>query len=59
MPATNEIRTEAGCRHPRSLRPRAGRTRPREQGHVVVCDADLSKSTMTTYFAKEFPDRFF
>jgi transketolase len=25
----------------------------------VVCDADLSKSTMTTYFAKEFPDRFF
>src|SRR3954470_373450 len=26
---------------------------------VVVCDADLSKSTMTTYFAKEFPDRFF
>ena len=34
-----------------------------ELGHanpnVVVCDADLSKSTMTTYFAKEFPDRFF
>src|SRR5438270_4503946 len=26
---------------------------------VVVCDADLSKSTMTVYFAKEFPDRFF
>jgi len=26
---------------------------------VVVLDADLSKSTMTTYFAKEFPDRFF
>jgi transketolase len=26
---------------------------------VVVCDADLSKSTMTTYFEKEFPDRFF
>jgi transketolase len=26
---------------------------------IVVCDADLSKSTMTTYFAKEFPDRFF
>jgi transketolase len=23
-----------------------------------VCDADISKSTMTTYFAKEFPDRF-
>ncbi len=26
---------------------------------VVVCDADLSKSTYTTYFAKEFPERFF
>lgn len=31
----------------------------RENKDVVVCDADLSKSTMTTYFAKEFPDRFF
>jgi transketolase len=30
----------------------------RENQDVVVCDADLSKSTMTTYFAKEFPDRF-
>ena len=34
-----------------------------ELGHenpdIVVLDADLSKSTMTTYFAKEFPDRFF
>lgn len=27
--------------------------------NIVVVDADLSKSTMTTYFAKEFPDRFF
>ncbi len=27
--------------------------------NVVVCDADLSKSTMTTFFAKEFPERFF
>ena len=26
---------------------------------IVVCDADLSKSTMTTYFAKAFPERFF
>ncbi len=26
---------------------------------IVVCDADLSKSTMTHFFAKEFPDRFF
>jgi transketolase len=31
----------------------------RENPDIVVCDADLSKSTMTTYFAKEFPDRFF
>jgi transketolase len=31
----------------------------RENKNVVVCDADLTKSTMTTYFAKEFPDRFF
>src|SRR5215203_2748099 len=31
----------------------------RENKNVVVCDADLSKSTMTTYFAKEFPERFF
>jgi transketolase len=26
---------------------------------IVVLDADLSKSTMTHYFAKEFPSRFF
>jgi transketolase len=26
---------------------------------VVVCDADLSKSTFTAPFAKEFPERFF
>jgi transketolase len=31
----------------------------RENKDIVVCDADLSKSTMTTFFAKEFPDRFF
>jgi len=31
----------------------------RRNPDVVVCDADLSKSTMTNYFAKEFPDRFF
>ncbi len=30
----------------------------RENKDIVVCDADLSKSTMTAYFAKEFPDRF-
>jgi transketolase len=32
-----------------------GRANP----NVVVCDADLSKSTFTSLFAKEFPDRFF
>src|SRR5437763_6251092 len=31
----------------------------RENKNVVVCDADLSKSTYTNFFAKEFPDRFF
>jgi transketolase len=30
----------------------------RENKDIVAIDADLSKSTMTTYFAKEFPDRF-
>ncbi len=30
----------------------------RENPNVWAVDADLSKSTMTTYFAKEFPDRF-
>jgi transketolase len=31
----------------------------RELPDLVVLDADLSKSTMTKYFAAEFPDRFF
>ena len=31
----------------------------RENNQVVVCDADLSKSTYTNLFAKEFPERFF
>lgn len=31
----------------------------RANNDVVVCDADLSKSTMVHGFAKEFPDRFF
>src|SRR5438046_3015724 len=30
-----------------------------ENKDIVVCDADLSKSTYTHLFAKEFPDRFF
>lgn len=31
----------------------------KENRDIVVCDADLSKSTMTTYFAQAFPERFF
>lgn len=31
----------------------------RKDSNIVVLDADLSKSTQTQYFAKEFPDRFF
>lgn len=31
----------------------------RENKDVVVCDADLSKSTYTSFFQKEFPERFF
>ena len=31
----------------------------RENPDIVVLDADLSKSTMTLHFAKEFPNRFF
>jgi transketolase len=30
-----------------------------KNSHVVVLDADLSQSTLTKYFAAEFPDRFF
>ncbi len=31
----------------------------RENKDIVALDADLSKSTMTHFFAQEFPDRFF
>lgn len=31
----------------------------RKDRNIVVCDADLSKSTMTHKFAQEFPERFF
>lgn len=31
----------------------------RENSNIVVLDADLSGSTQTKFFAKEFPDRFF
>lgn len=45
-----------------SMRETYGRTLVelgRENTDVVVLDADLSPSTMTRYFAREFPDRFF
>ena len=31
----------------------------KENPAIVVLDADLSPSTMTDYFKKEFPERFF
>lgn len=31
----------------------------KEYEQIVVLDADLSKSTMTTHFAQQFPERFF
>src|ERR1700690_3109249 len=31
----------------------------KENRDVVVCDADLSKSTFTSLFHNEFPERFF
>ena len=31
----------------------------KENPNVVCCDADLSKSTYTHWFGKEFPSRFF
>jgi transketolase len=31
----------------------------KENKDIVVLDADLAKSTMTLYFAREFPERFF
>ncbi len=31
----------------------------RQNRDIVVLDSDLSPSTMTTFFAREFPDRFF
>lgn len=45
-----------------SLRETYGRTLVelgKENPDIVALDADLSRSTMTHYFAKEFPERFF
>src|ERR1022692_2161764 len=57
MPAKTKFEIKLGA----ATREAFGRTLVelgRENKDVVVCDADLSKSTMTTYFAKEFPERF-
>jgi transketolase len=57
MPAKTKFEIKLGA----ATREAFGRTLVelgRENKDIVVCDADLSKSTMTTYFAKEFPDRF-
>jgi transketolase len=58
MPARTKFEVKLGA----ATREAFGRTLVelgRENKDIVVCDADLSKSTMTAYFAKEFPDRFF
>src|SRR3954462_3740969 len=58
MPAQTKFEMKMGA----ATREAFGRTLVelgRENKDIVVCDADLSKSTMTTYFAKEFPERFF
>jgi len=58
MPAETKYELKPGA----ATREAFGRTLVelgRENKDIVVCDADLSKSTMTVYFQKEFPDRFF
>ncbi|SPE26831.1 putative transketolase C-terminal section [Candidatus Sulfopaludibacter sp. SbA3] len=57
MPAKTKFEVKLGA----ATREAFGRTLVelgRQNKDIVVCDADLSKSTMTTYFAKEFPERF-
>ncbi len=57
MPAKTKFEIKLGA----ATREAFGRTLVElgaENKDIVVCDADLSKSTMTVYFAKEFPDRF-
>src|SRR5260370_28435648 len=58
MPAKTRFEVKLGA----ATREAFGRTLVelgRENRDVVVVDADLAKSTMTVYFQKEFPDRFF
>ena len=58
MPAQTKFELKLGA----ATREAFGRTLAelgRENKDIVACDADLSKSTMMTYFAKEFPERCF
>ena len=56
MPANTKFELKLGA----PTREAFGRTLAelgKENPNVVVGDADLTKSTMTTYFAKAFPER--
>ncbi len=58
MPANTKFELKLGA----ATREAFGRTLAelgKENPNVVVGDADLTKSTMTTYFAKQFPERLF
>lgn len=58
MPANTKFELKLGA----PTREAFGRTLAelgRENPSIVVGDADLTKSTMTTYFAQEFPERLF
>jgi transketolase len=58
MPANTKFELKMGA----ATREAFGRTLAelgKENPNIVVGDADLTKSTMTTYFAKEFPERLF
>jgi transketolase len=58
MPAKTKLELKMGL----ATREAFGKTLAQlgaENKNIVVCDADLSKSTFTALFAKEFPDRFF
>ena len=58
MPANTKFELKMGAAT-REAFGRAVAELGKDDPRIVVCDADLSKSTMTTYFAKEFPERFF
>ena len=62
MAAGNTTRTHFELKIGAATREAFGKTLAelgRENADIVVCDADLSKSTYVHLFAKEFPERFF